>query len=738
MKQKLYTLALAACAAIFPAAASANTNQVSIFDNFKLTPPHKVEIVKEDQMMMKAAPGVPSFTDTKMTRTNAAFGIVGYLWGNPVDWGGLTLYGNDIIEYLPDLDVVVYKDVDYNFAFDNSLTKAETGLRLRVYDQNGVHLSDSLDVFKTTTEMSVLGMTKILNTDPSNKDIRKCTFVYYANLFFPLGCDGYSKGHAAYVIKENNVVSFAGKDKFGPANGYDFNTFEFLKVLPNGDKFTFYSTADLSPAEGSSVSNQEPNILIGDYNKGSLNIEFIPQFQNDFERATEPRSTKKSNPVMDNFDGKIYYFTVSPFKEPEADNKIRVPAVTSSEDGGWSFNKKFEKMPKDVLKKFLKDNDLIPPGYLVDEIATIFVSFYDMAFKVYGPDKMSAITTLVLTNESASSDFLGRWLVEINKDGSNWSINIVDDFTCMRFNEQVDRHEKTFYSNTVLVVENQTKDKDPVPGVDFAIISSRSARDHEIDLATTKDGKYLVAKWIEYKYADSLRINGIKYYDTSAINTPLHTIYSFDFNSKTYKPSQNDAFLANEIMVSYREIEGGKWSKPVPLTLGNTNPNYYLHTHMPSVIPSLKNIPVFYTAGFPIKEENIPEQAKNSQMWKKNLVEYKKLPDEVMKKFYKIGRQFVYANYNVEAFSDVEEQVVTPENGIGVFPNPANSEMTIKIDSESSATVEVYNMVGAKVMSFNGVVSAVTANVSSLANGMYMVKVIENGNVRTSSFTIAR
>lgn len=736
MKQKLYTLALAACAALFPAAADANTQQVSIFDNLNFTPNNKVEFVKESPELFKAAPEAPMFADTKKTRTNAAFGLGGYLWGSAVQWKGFTLYGNDVVEYLPDLDVVVYKEIDYDWDFNNVLTRAETSLNLRIYDQNGTRLSDSLDVFKVESGMGVWGITKVINPDPANKDIRKCSFLYYSNVFFPTGGDGRFGGHAAYFVKDGKVSAIEGKEQIKAAEGYNLSSFEFIGITPKNGNFNFYSSADFRAAEGSSVPTEQPNILIGEYNNGSFSIDLVPQFHNDFVRPNAGFRSK-GKPVMEQYDDKLYYFTVSPFNKPEADVKLRVPALNVSSDDGYSFKSEFEKMPKEVMSKFLKENNLIPDGVMEIEITTAFVAFRDMALKVYGPDKMSAVTTLILENQAAGDEFMGLWLVEITKDGANWDMKIVDDMTCMIMDPQINRYRKFAYGTTALQMEEQSATEDPVPGVDYAVISGATPRSRELDLATTKDGKYLVAKWIEHTYDDAIRIEGKKYYDTVAVETPAYTVYYEDTKSNTYKPDQREGVFTNQIMISYRDINGGKWSKPVSLTIGS-NPNFFLHTHMPGVIPSLNNIPVFYTVGFILNEETMSDAAKNSVIWKQNMEEYKKLPEQVKRTFYSVGRSFVYGNFNIDAFDSVEEQIIATENNIGVFPNPATNEMTIKIDSETSATVEIYNMLGAKVMSFNGVVSAVTANVSNLANGMYMVKVIENGKERTSSFTIAR
>lgn len=738
MKQKLYTLALAACASLFPAVASANLEQVSIFDNLKFTPNNKVEFMKESpEMMRAAAPQAPFLTEANMTRTNYDRNFPYYLSSVGLNYSGALLYGNKLVEYIPEMDVVVYKDFNFEAKFKNNAPdKGIVKYDVLVFKDGGVTLSDSTNAFTIENDLSVMGHVKILNTDKTNTDISKCSFVYFANIFFDYSDRWTNKGYAAYLFKDGKMQSVVDQEKFHTKEGYQRDAFEFLGAYTKDDEIHFYSSADFGPESGISLPREEPHFLVGEFSKGSFETEITTSFNTTFIRPEEGLLSK-GQVVMDDYNGKIYYYSVAPFIGQAEGKDYRTPAVTVSDDDGYSYNSDFEKMPRSVLVEFMKNNNMIPNGMLEIEIGAELLSYRDLAFRVYGEDKMSAITTLYLTNLSENKKLLGYYLVEIIKDGANWSMKLIEDLSCKEYYEESQQNQLTVKSPRVLVIENEnpTTNLDPIPGKPFQVISSPNPRSWELDLATTKDNKQLVAKWIEYTYDKKYNVDGKKYYDSSAVKTEPYTLY-YTVRGNLVPIEENLAY-SNQIMVSYRDIEGGNWSEPVPLTVGR-EPNYYLHTSMPKVIPSINNIPMFYTSGNAFSEENIPEVFKDAPFWKENLVTYKTLPELAKRNAWVITRVFRYGNFNIEAKEDVEETIIPNENGIGVFPNPATSEMTIKIDSQTSATVEVYNMIGAKVMSFNGVVSAVTANVSNLGNGMYMIKVIENGNVRTSSFTIAR
>ena len=74
---------------------------------------------------------------------------------------------------------------------------------------------------------------------------------------------------------------------------------------------------------------------------------------------------------------------------------------------------------------------------------------------------------------------------------------------------------------------------------------------------------------------------------------------------------------------------------------------------------------------------------------------------------------------------------------INVYPNPATSTVNVQLVDNSQANIQLFNLVGQVVMSeqVNGQ-DMVTLNVSNLNNGIYMLKVNQNGKVYTSKVVV--
>jgi hypothetical protein len=76
---------------------------------------------------------------------------------------------------------------------------------------------------------------------------------------------------------------------------------------------------------------------------------------------------------------------------------------------------------------------------------------------------------------------------------------------------------------------------------------------------------------------------------------------------------------------------------------------------------------------------------------------------------------------------------ITAED-IKMFPNPTNG--TLNITNVKNANVVVYNTIGEVVLSLNNV--SKSFDVSGLAEGTYVVKVVTENNVITEKVTIVK
>ena len=76
------------------------------------------------------------------------------------------------------------------------------------------------------------------------------------------------------------------------------------------------------------------------------------------------------------------------------------------------------------------------------------------------------------------------------------------------------------------------------------------------------------------------------------------------------------------------------------------------------------------------------------------------------------------------------------KTGVSIYPNPANTE--IHVDNADGATIEVYNLMGQNVMTVENANKFNTVNVESLAAGTYIVKVVNNNDVKTQKINIVK
>jgi hypothetical protein len=84
------------------------------------------------------------------------------------------------------------------------------------------------------------------------------------------------------------------------------------------------------------------------------------------------------------------------------------------------------------------------------------------------------------------------------------------------------------------------------------------------------------------------------------------------------------------------------------------------------------------------------------------------------------------ANLSVNSFGNI--------SGLKVYPNPAKNVLNITSDNFETKNVEIYNVLGAKVLTTK--VTNTPVNIASLTKGVYVVKVTENGKTATRKLVI--
>jgi hypothetical protein len=92
--------------------------------------------------------------------------------------------------------------------------------------------------------------------------------------------------------------------------------------------------------------------------------------------------------------------------------------------------------------------------------------------------------------------------------------------------------------------------------------------------------------------------------------------------------------------------------------------------------------------------------------------------------------------FNIYKGDNIEVGIKEPGELISaIYPNPATSQLTIDLKEEGQANVAIYNILGQALIQENVYNMSNTINISNLSQGMYVVKVTQNGKVSTVKFS---
>ena len=79
-----------------------------------------------------------------------------------------------------------------------------------------------------------------------------------------------------------------------------------------------------------------------------------------------------------------------------------------------------------------------------------------------------------------------------------------------------------------------------------------------------------------------------------------------------------------------------------------------------------------------------------------------------------------WCNSSSKMNSESEDKIVST-NSFSIYPNPASTSITIKGDNFENEEIEIYNMLGQRVIGKSLITNEATVDISNLANGVYMV-----------------
>jgi hypothetical protein len=602
-----------------------------------------------------------------------------------------------------------------SWKWDQTNHKDTTWMRVGVSKDMGATWSPRV-LLESYDTLYVAPSLSVVNPDPANSDLNNFIFSVVTVPNFSLKNAG----------KNTNALSqqiFVGGnrykvDHFGPGGDKNNYSFDYLKIqgAMAGKAARFISGDRLFHATNSTADNGVYAMVYGEYVAGDDPSMFSAVDKSkwaykNFRPASE-NSTYNSTPLF-SFDpnGNLYGIVNNEFKGFE-DKKTIAYVKSVASEGSLEWKTDWEKLPDDVFNKFLAEK---APSADLNSVTSFFTPFKNNAMVATGVDEFSYLGEYFI-QDKASNTLYYSGICEVYKKGGKWGINEVDKFMAM------DSENKLYTPSITSLTTYATKNS---AGANDTIIRAYvGPKNNEFEIARTADGKYLVAKWIEEQFDRTT--DGYRDYSKTEVAATELMFKTVDLTTQTTNDFPIKSYIPTDIYLSWREIDGGKWSTPVNVTRDwYTNRN----TSMPQIIPDIKRVPIissYTTEDYPKADEDITV--------------IKNLNDKYYMQMYGDGyNDIVFACFDAtKEASSVENESVKGKNS--VYPNPANNSVYVAFEGNGDVTIDIYNMMGVKVMTaFNGQANGiVNFDASSLVNGTYVCKVMSNGSVTSSMFTVSR
>lgn len=628
------------------------------------------------------------------------------------------------IIYEPQTNSVLCIYPDWDWTSDNDVTYS---LNADIYSNGGESLAGTMTV--GTYQNAIVGWINAdaINDISGNTDPAKLN-IMVNGLYYPQSTKYYATGEGMV-----GYDGLAGKDPvMTMANAAPSDAQYSYSIMPSiaatqGDMSYYIMGAPLFAISGSSAKHGRYSFL-GFENHTDHSV-FLNQFAQEFgvDKFKAPTSTGIYNSQVQfgrDDEGTVYALINNIYTDNE---NRRYPAVAKSTDLGNTWTA-FDKMPWDVLNTFALS--VTNNQYEADDI-TCFLSWIDQgSFVVTGTDEFSYATNLACIDK-ANDYYYWYGPVEIYKKNGSWGIRKIDDFRGWSIATNGD---------TIAQGYDQVDFYYTADGIDgkAGIVRDFSSRGHELEISKTADNQYVVAKWVEYKYKldSSMTENGhyLKDYAAYAAEIPDSFVVNYQDAQDAWHSSYWTFYRPQNIYVRYRKIDEDTWSDAINIT---DDAHYHMNTHMPKVLPNFtatsKRVPLETTITRAFSRSD-------SLIAANNLAEYaaykKGISPTCWDMVYSYNKEILYTC--VDLAQNVEGVKEESLFNVGVYPNPASSSFTVKAETEGMNRVEIYTVLGEKVMEVSGVQSSFDINSAALSNGVYVVKVINKGNVSTAMITIAK
>ncbi len=569
-------------------------------------------------------------------------------------------------------------------------------------------------IISTTEQIVFYPSMSVMNKVPSNKDVANLDFFFGSASNYPYPEANYS-GKAAFYIKNSDgqsITNYSCPSSY--ATNYDWNAFNISTYHYEDEDIDLIfgaSTIEPKSTAPASITNIAYAAISADAISNSLITNSTPT-----RWAVGASGYFKASTISENFSdvvrydidnsGVIYAAFQNYFIKIDADN--RSVGFTKSTDYGETWTD-YDMVPSSIFTEYGKSR------LGVDDFGGYIPTFdyRDHSFKVYGNGNLSFVGSFLILD--ASRRPLRGDIVEISKVNGQWAIHQIYDYTVW---EDVDGVSTPSCPNIMCIVNQQISKEDEKEY--FCYVENPLNR--EVKVGITADGKYLVAKWIDYKR--NFNASTQKYTLVDPIVASDSLLIKFQNNDGDWLEDYVGEYTATDIFVAVKDIEAGTWGEAKNVT----NDNRVNHlTHMPSIIPNIENIPIFSL----LTQTDYPAT---------DTVKYE-VPAELRELFTDAYSDAVCTVFNGNPQS-VEEPTIEA-NDFSIYPNPVadNSYINLKVQNGNSVNIEVYNMLGEKVLNvFNGMPTSntISFNTNELANGAYVCRVTNGSKVSSVVFTVSK
>ena len=367
------------------------------------------------------------------------------------------------------------------------------------------------------------------------------------------------------------------------------------------------------------------------------------------------------------------------------DPNNRVPAVSKSTDGGATWSD-FDRMPYSLFENYVT----VMGG---DVTKSFFIPYDPEGFVVTGTDEWHFAVRMVITPDQQNYEF---HIVDCFKMNGTWQMRKISTFTG---------------TYLFLLEDNgtQTETKD-------SVIVSRLG--NEVQMSKTADGKYVIAKWVDYTGKT-----------VNVTPAPIVVTTGRDQNGNLVPdvPDTIKAIDVTDVFMAYKDVKALEWNTPSNVTNDDI---YDKMSMLPLTVPSINKVPLLTQRTAKANYTN-PNNPRNQY------------PAAVM--------QMASDYWQFTGLTTVSlAQDVKQEQNVGfsineIYPNPANekAELSFNLDKTSFVDVQIYNSLGQKVRTVvsdlvGAGINALNIPTSDLQNGSYYVKVNINGSSVTKLMNVIR